>query len=100
MHWRRKRRLLGFQWLPGAIATQIVPACAETWAITDRGLYRLLPSDAGVGHWVSEPLDAGDDPNFGPDAMAGAKLIAFSGQIYLFNPWGGVLTFTPQAGCR
>jgi hypothetical protein len=76
-------------------------ACGETWAIADPlGLMRLAPDDGGTGHWVNEPLDSADAVNFSGPALSGGRLFFVNNTIYVFNAYGGALTFAPQQGCN
>jgi hypothetical protein len=64
---------------------------------------RLAPDDGGTGHWVNEPLDSadpGDAGNFSAAALSGGRLFLVNNTIYVFNAYGGALTFMPQAGCN
>ncbi len=83
----------------GAQAVDFQPGCSEIFVLSTQGLYRLVADPDGTGHWVNEPLDAGDDFNFSPSALSGGRLFYLSNTLFLFNAYGGALTFVPQGGC-
>jgi hypothetical protein len=86
--------------VPNAHFQSFLHACGETWAIADQGLMRLAPDDGGTGHWVNEPLDSADPKNFSAAALSGGRLFQAANTLYVFNAYGGALTFVPQAGCN
>jgi hypothetical protein len=82
---------------PSAKASDFVSACGQTWALTPKQVLRLSAPDGGIGRWVPEPLPGGDAVT--SDGLEAGRLFFRDGQVWVFNRFGGGLSFPPGVSC-
>ncbi len=79
-----------------AQVVDFVTACGQTWALTPLGLERLVDGEGEVGRWVEEPLPGAEAVL--NDGLASGHLFFHDGRVFVFNAFGGAVSFEP-GGC-